>query len=321
MNPNLREVILHLKSNATLYRSIKNFSDQPGIYALFFVGNEFPLKQVQPSKDQIVYIGKTESSQISRDRNTHFASGKTGSSTLRRSFGAMLMKDLSLKPIPRSKSNSSTERTSHYKFDKPSEEKLTQWMQENLGLSFYPFPCGKKAIDNLETQLIDDLRPILNIDRKNPQNPYGSLIRSLRKITGLKAYNTSLDLNTDTIVTPTIFTSAKQVTNKDLSTYTIHKYEDIWTNILSDIILAVEEKTNKYICFNKATFDRAGNRKSYSFRVDLIDNKVSNNIKGSAVARDLARVVNNSSKFRLAAKNKHVVFKLSKDLVLSIEIS
>lgn len=321
MNVDIKQVIKHLKSNSITYKETRTFSNQPGIYALFFMGKNFPLEQNQPTKEQVIYIGKTESSQLLRDRNTHFATNKTGSSTLRRSFGAMLMNSLNLKPIPRSESDIIKKSTSHFKFDQSSEEKLTHWMQENLGLSFYPFPYSKKDIDDLETKLINELKPILNIDRKNPTNPYGSLIRSLRKVTGEKAYNAILPENSDPIATRTNYTSVKEIVMKDLSMQTIYKYEDIWTLLLSDIILSVEENTNKQITLSKATFDRVGNRKSYSFRVVLFDNNISNNISGSAVARDLARVVANSSKFKQAAKNKHVVLKLSVDFVFSIVIN
>src|SRR5690606_20364034 len=50
-----------------------------------------------------------------------------------------------------------------------------------LGLSFYEYPGNKQLIDRLETEIIRELKPILNIDYKNPDNPYKMHIKQLRK--------------------------------------------------------------------------------------------------------------------------------------------
>lgn len=183
----MKTIIQQLINDSTPYLEIDSFSTTPGIYALFFIGKSFPLTAYSPKINEVIYIGKTESSQASRDRDTHFATGKTGSSTLRRSFGAMLRNRLKLNPIPRGKSDIKKGRTSHFKFDKASEIKLSDWMQKNLALSFYEHAGSMTALDQLETELIQELVPILNIDRKNPSNSHREAISALRKASSLVA--------------------------------------------------------------------------------------------------------------------------------------
>src|SRR5690554_342466 len=98
----LQQIISYFKETKLPFSKIYSFSDDPGIYAIFFTGKNFPIKDYFPGEDEILYIGKTESSSRSRDLKTHFASGKTGSSTLRRTLGALLREELLLKPVPRS---------------------------------------------------------------------------------------------------------------------------------------------------------------------------------------------------------------------------
>jgi len=54
-------------------------------------------------------------------------------------------------------------------------------MENNLALSFYEYPESKFLIDKLETEIIKELRPILNIDHKNPRTPFKIQLLKLRK--------------------------------------------------------------------------------------------------------------------------------------------
>lgn len=174
------EIIELLKKRETDFIKIKVYSQLPGIYALFYIGNNFPLLGDTVKKHQIIYIGKTESSHERRDAKTHFTSGKTGSSTVRKSIGAILREYENLIPIPRNNTDYSKERNSHFKFDDPSEEIITNWMINNLATSFYEYPKTKIEIENLETILINELVPILNIS-KNPKNSFRNKLQQLRK--------------------------------------------------------------------------------------------------------------------------------------------
>lgn len=177
----LKEIIELLEVKKTAFTKTKTFSKLPGIYAFFYIGNNFPVFGESVTKDQLIYIGKTESSQEKRNLKTHFTSGKTGSSTIRKSIGSLLCEQEKLVPIPRNNTDYGKGKYSHFKFDEQSETVITEWMKKNLAISFYEFPESKIAIDTLETKIIKQLKPLLNIDNKNPENPYKDEIRQLRK--------------------------------------------------------------------------------------------------------------------------------------------
>jgi hypothetical protein len=170
-----------LKERETHFLKTKSFSKLPGIYAFFFIGTDFPLLEDAVKRHQIIYIGKTESSQEKRNAKTHFTTGKTGSSTVRKSIGSLLCSQERLKPIHRNDSDHENGRFSHFKFDLKSEEIISEWMKNNLALSFYEYPANKQLIEKLETEIIRELKPVLNIDYKNPNNPYTMQIKQLRK--------------------------------------------------------------------------------------------------------------------------------------------
>lgn len=176
-----KEIIDLLKERETAFLNTESFSKFRGIYAFFFIGNDFPLFGNLIKQNQIIYIGKTESSQEKRDAKIHFTTGKTGSSTVRKSIGSLLCSQEDLKPIHRNDSDYGKGRFSHFKFDLKSEEIITEWMKNNLALSFYEFPQNKQLIDELETEIIRETIPILNIDYKNPDNPYTIQLKQLRK--------------------------------------------------------------------------------------------------------------------------------------------
>jgi hypothetical protein len=180
------EIIDLLKKRETAYFKTKSFSKLPGIYAFFYTGKDFPVFGSAVSNHQIIYIGKTESSQEKRDAKTHFVSGKTGGSTLRKSIGSLLCEFENLKPIPRNDTDYQNGKFSHFTFDAPSEEIITTWMKNNLALSFFEFHGTKKQIKDLETELIDSTVPILNI-LMNPKNPFKGKLKKFRKKCALMA--------------------------------------------------------------------------------------------------------------------------------------
>lgn len=194
-----KEIIKSLKEKENDFLKTNSFSKFPGIYALFYIGNNFPLLDSSVSKHQIIYIGKTESSQEKRDIKTHFTTGKTGSSTVRKSIGSILYSQENLKPIPRNDSDYKNGRYSHFKFDSKSEKIITDWMNKNLALSFYEYPKTKLEIENLETEIISELVPILNIS-KNPRNTLKEILQQLRKnCATIAVKNSNLkNLNPDT---------------------------------------------------------------------------------------------------------------------------
>ncbi len=169
--------------SAKPFSEIDTFSTLPGIYGVFFFGPEFPLTSARTAikNHSLIYIGKTESSQIERDLQQHFSSGETGRSTLRRSIGAIVREHLDLKPQPRNPSERSERKYRNHKFDAEGEDRLTDWMKTNLGLSFFEYDKPPSIIEELEVELIRMAAPILNL-KNNPSNRWVSEIKALRSV-------------------------------------------------------------------------------------------------------------------------------------------
>ena len=173
------KTIEELRFNLTPFNDIEYFSKLPGIYAVAYTGKNFPisLNEQDLYEGEIIYIGKTTKSARSRILNTHFKTGRTGSSTLRRSIGAILRERLNLTPVKRGLSHSGVR---DFKFIDESERLLTTWMVENLSVSFVPCNHGKRLLNELESDIIYILNPILNIS-KNSRNDKRFIIKELRK--------------------------------------------------------------------------------------------------------------------------------------------
>lgn len=97
------------------------------------------------------------------------------------------------------------------------------------------------------------------------------------------------------------------------------KYSNIWRNQLLTIseILGSSESTGS-ITLTANDFALVGNRKSYSFNLEFDDGIVSNNISGSAVARDLAEVLSSSSSVKSILKTGYFKFQMDKNFTLLI---
>lgn len=316
MKAKLDEITQYFHSHAKLFSEIPAFSDKPGIYAIHFMGNAFPIHSLKPMANEIIYIGKTQKSQASRDANTHFASGKTGSSTLRRSIGALMCNGAKLNPIPRSSTEQNDKRFTNYMFDEEGERRITDWMTKSLGVSFYEFVGSAKELDKLETILINALKPMLNIDHKNQQNHHLETILSLRAECVRKA-------KTNEHYKPTSsqyqfepqrqHTQIKSGKSKGL-------YLDVWSKALPTLKEKLEKNEDFSAQIHDHVFTDVGDRKKYSFKLELYDAMVQNNIGGSAVARDLYATLTDSKDICKLLENKRVVFRLSKDFYFKMQI-
>lgn len=183
MQDNRYEKILeYLRLNLKPFKNISSFSTEAGIYAIgVTTALEFPLisAQVFTKPNEVIYIGKTEKSQISRHLKTHFESGKSGSSTVRRTLGAILRVQLEIKPMPRSFTEQGTKRFTNYKFDDDGEKELTKWMEDNLSLSYWKLDKSSD-LGKVEKKIIKLACPILNL-QNNPDSEWKSEIKRLRK--------------------------------------------------------------------------------------------------------------------------------------------
>ncbi|HEY5196240.1 MAG TPA: hypothetical protein VIJ51_04385 [Solirubrobacteraceae bacterium] len=144
----------------------------PGVYA-WFLADGVTLGQVSNSAGGPVYVAVT-GNLAEREFETHFAAGKTGFSTLRRSVGAILKAQLGLRCRPRGTGASKSNYT-NFRFDDGGERRLSAWMRENLRV-------GTRALEHPQTreaELISLACPALNLT--GWANPEAATVRELRK--------------------------------------------------------------------------------------------------------------------------------------------
>jgi hypothetical protein len=144
----------------------------PGVYAIF-LRRQGTLASIVPSVDGIVYIGRS-SNLAQRELGTHFQTGQSGFSTVRRSLGAMLLDELDLKPRPRG-NGASENNYLCYRFDDAGEQRLSDWMHENLDLAVHSVANPGQ----LERELVVTAQPPLNLTHWS--NPDAASIKAARK--------------------------------------------------------------------------------------------------------------------------------------------
>lgn len=126
-----------------------------------------------------LYVGKAERSLTRRDLNTHFRTGRTGQSTVRRTFAALLRGELSLRAVPRNM-NRPDDKPTHFNLDLVDDASLTAWMLDRLELAVWakPADCAKLAV--VESEVIRRWVPPLNI-QGNAGSPWIPQIRGARQ--------------------------------------------------------------------------------------------------------------------------------------------
>jgi hypothetical protein len=133
----------------------------PGLYAVHGDSSVWcELGLGDPPDARPLYVGKAEDSLAARDLRTHFESGRTGSSTLRRSLAALLADHLDLVPMPRNAAKPGY--FANYGLEPEGDEQFTQWMRERLMLAAWPAPAAV-SLDEVETAVFAALEPPLNL--------------------------------------------------------------------------------------------------------------------------------------------------------------
>ncbi|WP_188837837.1 GIY-YIG nuclease family protein [Flexivirga endophytica] len=110
---------------------------------------------------QPLYVGKAEKSLNGRDVRTHFATGKTGSSTVRRSLAALLVDQLELVAVPRNVTRPSA--SANHALDTAGDERLSRWMDGRLLQATWVKPATV-VLGDVETAVLLRLQPPLNLD-------------------------------------------------------------------------------------------------------------------------------------------------------------
>ncbi|RPE73819.1 MULTISPECIES: GIY-YIG nuclease family protein [unclassified Frondihabitans] len=151
---------------------------RPGLYAIY--GDEQAHRELgllddleaRSAPDLPLYVGKAEASFVSRDLKDHFAAvpgstARTGGSTVRRSFAALLRDSLDLQGIPRNLAKPAD--FSMYSLAGDGDARLTAWMHQRLRLAVWEAPnMMQVALVDAETELIRHFTPVINLD-KNPK--------------------------------------------------------------------------------------------------------------------------------------------------------
>lgn len=241
---------------------------------------------------EVIYVGLASGSLRDRDVKKHF-NGNAGSSTLRKSLGCLFGYNL----IPRDSHYNSNGKT---KFSIDDESKLSYWMKTNLLLFYYP----NKDFDSIEFVLIQDFNPPLNLDKN-----HNAINSGFRKHLA-KLRNNKPEQHYDNIMK--IDNQRNQ--GKEL-------YVEIWREYLPIILSAIKSKHGT-MPLDRYLFESVGNRRisGYSFRLDIANGIVPRK-KGSAVARDLKKVLDESPDFkRLANENKYITIRLNSDFELIVQV-
>jgi hypothetical protein len=133
----------------------------PGLYAICGSADVWAeLGLGTPTDPRPLYVGKSEDSLLSRDIATHFGDGRTGSSTLRRSFAALLAERLDLHGMPRNPNKPGY--FSNYGLSPKDDRNLTAWMRSRLEIAVWSKTAGVVLAD-VEGQVIEHWEPPLNL--------------------------------------------------------------------------------------------------------------------------------------------------------------
>lgn len=173
-----QDALRALAEKAPLDQAEQGVPSRPGLYAIY--GDADTWRELclgDPPDERPLYVGKAEHSLASRDLATHFGNGRTGSSTVRRSFAALLRDPLQLVARPRNPDR--PERFANYGLSPEHDEQLTAWMRNSLELGVWPKAedCAL-ALVQVEVALLAQLRPPLNI--KDVATPWTPQLKAAR---------------------------------------------------------------------------------------------------------------------------------------------
>ena len=144
------------------------------VYAVYLAtGRHLPAISVSDSG--LLFIGKTETGTAARD---HFVppGGDSGTSTVRRTLGALLKEELGLTAQPGS-FDAGGKSVSSFRFSPSCEARLSDWIRASLLVSRLPVSGD---ISSVESLLVRHFGPPLNITNWN--NPQRSHIMNMRRI-------------------------------------------------------------------------------------------------------------------------------------------
>ena len=173
-----RDQIVAILTDDSSASSMSELPDAPGLYALWpqsqRVIADLGLEDADgesPLADRALYLGKAEDSILDRVTATHFASRKTGHSTVRRTFAALLVLESQprrsrlVAPTPKQFRTM----TANFDLTDDDEERLTEWMVSNLTVR--AATSQWMPLKDLERAVGAMIRPPLDQERKPMWSP------------------------------------------------------------------------------------------------------------------------------------------------------
>jgi hypothetical protein len=162
----------------TIAEAGQHVADIAGLYAIYGAQTIWQQLGLSDPDARPLYVGKAEASLKARDLRQHFESSTTGSSTVRRTFAAMLRGSLGFRGVPRDKAN--RRKWSHYALDDEHEIALTEWMRENLTLAVWAKPSNCGDLYAVEKSVLAKLVPPLNL-QDNATSPWLKQVKVARR--------------------------------------------------------------------------------------------------------------------------------------------
>lgn len=144
---------------------------KPGLYAIYGDTTAWNDLGLTPMPDLPLYVGKAEESLARRELQGHFAvnpelKAQTGSSTVRRSFAALLRGTLELHGIPRNPAK--PDHFSNFGLSVEHDLLLTRWMHARLAVVVWAAPrIFEMPLADIERYVIRRWTPPLNL-AENP---------------------------------------------------------------------------------------------------------------------------------------------------------
>lgn len=140
--------------------------DSPGLYAIHGTGQAWSQLGLEGRSDDLLYVGKAEDSLVRRELRGHFAfdvtqRARTGGSTVRRSFAALLHDTLGLRGVPRNLAKPG--HFSNFGLSADHDGLLTRWMHEHLTLAVWPATGLSGSLREVESIIITRWTPPLNL--------------------------------------------------------------------------------------------------------------------------------------------------------------
>lgn len=175
-------------------RARSHISPVPGLYAIYGDTSAWAELGIDPRPASALYIGKSEDNLVRRELETHFAADankkpQTGSSTVRRSFAALLRETLQLQAVPRHPEKPGY--FSNYGLTSDGDSRLTAWMHKHLTIAVWERPNRfAQSLSDVEGAVIRHWRPSLNITH-NPE-PLARL-RTARAAMALEASRSTIN--------------------------------------------------------------------------------------------------------------------------------